>query len=417
MTSFAVTNATVVLPDRILEGGAVVVQDGRIAEVLPSAPRTTAPGDVDAAGAYVMPGLIDVHNDGLEFEIRPRPTTTLPLALALSTFERRLAGAGVTTVFHAIAFMNRSGSAGGVPRTTSDSFQRATAVAAWRGGGRAIDHQVLHRIDVWAPEHLDLVFEAAGRFPLRYVSLNDHTPGQGQYRDIDKYVATLNAYADQRGTKQADVESLHRIIAERAADQTPIAQVHARVLDEAGTGSLLVATHDDDSPEKVDLGAGLGAGIAEFPVTVEAAKRARERGLTIVVGAPNIVRGGSSSGNLDARELFSLGLADVICADYHAPSMLPAAFRVVEEGLTDLPFAIRTLTQNAARAVGLTDRGAVEVGLQADLLLVRLNAEGLPQVEKTYRAGRLVHAFTSDSATALDVAVQEKQRVAVGEPG
>lgn len=135
-----------------------------------------------------------------------------------------------------------------------------------------------------------------------------------------------------------------------------------------------------------------------------------------MVGAPNIVRGGSSSGNLDARELFSLGLADVIRADYYAPSMLPAAFRLVEEGLADLPSAIRTLTQNAARAVGLNDRGAVEPGLQADLLLVRLNADGLPQVEKTYRAGRLVHSFASDSAMALDMAVQGQQRVAVGEP-
>jgi alpha-D-ribose 1-methylphosphonate 5-triphosphate diphosphatase len=137
----------------------------------------------------------------------------------------------------------------------------------------------------------------------------------------------------------------------------------------------------------------LGARVAEFPVTVDAARRQRELSMPILVGAPNIVRGGSQSGNLDARELIELGLADIICADYHVPSLLPAAFRLVDEQLMALPAAIRMLTLNAARAVGLEDRGAVEPGLLADLVLARRSSAGVPCVEQVFRHGRPVFSF------------------------
>src|SRR5262249_52842540 len=148
--------------------------------------------------------------------------------------------------------------------------------------------------------------------------------------------------------------------------------VYARVGREAAAQRIVVGTHDDDSPEKVDAQIRLGASVAEFPITLAAARQARARGMSIVVGAPNIVRGGSQSGNLDARELIAAGLADAICADYHAPSLLPAAFRLAREGLADLPRAVRMVTLNAARAVGLRDRGSLAAGQRADLILVRL---------------------------------------------
>jgi alpha-D-ribose 1-methylphosphonate 5-triphosphate diphosphatase len=170
----------------------------------------------------------------------------------------------------------------------------------------------------------------------------------------------------------------------------------------------MLATHDDDSPEKVDAQWELGATVAEFPVTYEAAQRARDRGMHIVVGAPNLLRGGSQSGNLAAADLMSWGFADIICADYHAPSLFAAAFRAVEDGLADVPGAIRMVTLNPSIAVGLNDRGGILPGYSADLAVLRLDDAGFPQVESAYRQGRLVYAF--DNSAALS-------RVAAGTHG
>lgn len=388
-SSFTITNATVVLPDRTLPGGAVAVRQGRIAEVARSAQALATPTEeeIEAAGAYLLPGLVDLHNDGLELEINPRPGANISLDLAFTSFERRLIACGVTTELHAISFMDRARD----HRTGSAAAGRSAYVAALQQDGRSlVDHQVLHRIDVWSPEHLDAVFESVGRLPVRYVSLNDHTPGQGQFRSLDQYLQRMGEYKRSRGHEAPTLDEVEGLTTARAADTTTVPAVYARVRQEAEKAPLVIASHDDDSPEKVEIGWQLGARIAEFPVTVEAAARARELGMAIVIGAPNIVRGGSQSGNLDACELVRRGLADVICADYHAPSLLAAAFRLVDEGLADLPSAIRAVTLNPARAVGLGDRGAIEPGLVADLLLVRWTAASVPRVEAAFRAGQRV---------------------------
>jgi alpha-D-ribose 1-methylphosphonate 5-triphosphate diphosphatase len=393
MDCFRITNATVVLPGAQLPGGAVTVAGGQIAEVAASAAelRTSAAAEIDADGAYLLPGLVDLHNDGYEYEMNPRPGANLPLPLAFATFERRLIAAGVTTEFHAISFMNRPSTG----RSVSAAERASGYIAQLRrdGGFRAVDHQILHRLDVWSPDVLDSVFGSVDRMPVRYLSLNDHTPGQGQFRDIDGYIARMKAYELTRGNTPLDVDGMYRTIAARAADTDTLPAIYARLQAEHARQPLVIATHDDDSAGKADFGYGLGARVGEFPVTLEAAHRQRELGMPIVVGAPNIVRGGSQSGNLDARQLIEAGLADIICADYHAPSLLASAFRLVQDGLADLPPAIRMLTLNPARAVGLADRGAVAPGLLADLLLVRLDRDSVPCVERAFRSGRPVYSF------------------------
>lgn len=399
--SVLIDDAVLVLPDRVVERGAVRLTGGRIAEVAES--RATITGryerEIDARGAYVLPGVIDLHNDSLETEINPRPETDLPLEFALNNLERRLLPFGVTTEFHAVAFMNMARNR----RTVESAARRTVHLARYRESGRAlIDHQVLHRLDVWSPDSFDAIFASAHRFPIRYVSINDHTPGQGQYRDLDGYIKRMEAWAAQRGGAPQTAEEVHARIAARKADVAALPVAYGRVRREVEHGSLVVASHDDDSPAKVDQLWEAGARICEFPVTLDAARRARERGMCIVVGAPNIVRGGSSSGNQDARELFEHGLADVICADYHAPSLLRAAFRVVAEGLIGLPGAVRTLTLNAARAVGMEQVGAIWPGFRADLILVAQAADGNPEVQRVFREGREV--FTLNAPALVGVA-------------
>ena len=195
--SLAITDAVVVLPDRVIERGSVGLRQGRIAEISDSGVLQGSYDDeVDARSAYLVPGVIDLHNDSLETEINPRPESNLPLDFALATLERRLLAAGVTTEFHAIAFMNRANSG----RSVSNAAYRSAYLAEYAASGRQlIDNQVLHRIDVWSPEHLDAIFESVERLSMRYVSVNDHTPGQGQYRDLDAFKERMQAWVQQRG--------------------------------------------------------------------------------------------------------------------------------------------------------------------------------------------------------------------------
>ena len=375
--SMAITNAAVVRPDSVIEGAAVGIEGGVIKEVAESGALSfDYDRQIDARGAYVMPGVIDLHNDSLEVEVNPRPETNLPVEFALANLERRLLFSGVTTEFHAIAFMDNERSR----RTLGGAIKKAELLVEYvRSGAQLIDNQILHRLDVWSPASLDAIFESLERMPVRYVSINDHTPGQGQYRDLSAFKERMTAWAERRGGNPAlDVDQRMQ---ERAADTETIPTVYRRISDEMDRVPFFISSHDDDSPEKVDVLHSLGASVTEFPVTVDTAQRARDLGMSIIAGAPNIVRGGSASGNQSAAELFSLGLADVIVADYHAPSMLPAAFRLVDDGIVDLPGAVRALTLNAAKAVGIPNLGAIEPGYRADLIAVRRDGREWPVVE------------------------------------
>lgn len=392
MPSLTITNAVLVLPNRLIERGTLRVEQGRIAAIDegPVSSLTEQADVIDAAGAFLIPGVVDLHNDNLEFEINPRPRANLPIPFALNTMERRLAAAGITTEFHAISFMEQPAK----QRSVGHAEAKAAHIAAvQRGPVRAVRHHILHRLDVRSPQALDSAFASLRRSTLRYASLNDHTPGQGQYRNIERLIALAHENADRLGSARTDA-SWYRERMERArADTGTVPAFYERVYQESRATPTILSTHDDDTVEKVDAQVAIGATIAEFPVTFEAARHARDRGMTIVVGAPNIMRGGSQSGNLPAHELVALGLADAICADYHAPCLIPAAFKLARDGLLELPAAIRMITLNPARAVGLHDLGALEAGRIADLALVRLDADGLTHVEATWIAGRTVFRF------------------------
>lgn len=384
----ALVNGTLVLPDRVVTGS-IVFEQGIIVDVIvngyPALPPEAEVVDVD--GAFVIPGLVDLHNDSLETEINPRPDANLPLRFALANMESRLLAAGVTTEFHAISFMDliRSG------RTVADATSRVRFIATLEDRSCSpVDHYVLHRLDVWHADGIEALFESIQDVDVRYLSINDHTPGQGQYRDLGLHVQRMTAWAESRGGVAPTEEGVRLEIETRSRDSETVAAVYRRVREEARRLGIAIATHDDDTAAKVDAQCAIGATVAEFPVTIEAARRARDRGMAIVVGAPNIVRGGSTSGNQDAADLFALGLADVICSDYHAPSLLPAALQLVADGLLDMPSAIRCLTLNPARAVRLEGVGAIAKGNAADLVVCRWEDRQVPRVECVIKRGQEV---------------------------
>ncbi len=382
MRQLILSNASILTPQGVVDGS-VVAEEGIIVAVEPCA----VPGGIDLGGALVAPGFIDLHNDGLEVEINPRPGVGLPLQFALHNFDLRAAGAGLTLAFHAITFADFVKK----DRSIDAADQRTRAIRALGPDDTIAQHEVLFRADVWQPEGVPALLERARDWETRIVTINDHTPGQGQYRDIDGYKRFIREWA---GRSDADIE---RATEEKMAfaREHPEVGEHTLALLREGRRDLglVLGSHDDDTPERCTLLHDVGATIAEFPVTIEAAERARELGMTIVAGAPNIVRGGSHSGNVSVLELVERGLCDILVADYHAPSLMLAVQRLVEGGVLPLEQAIALVTTNAARAINRPERATIVPGNEATFTLIRRTPRAAWRAAGVVRNGRIRAQF------------------------
>ncbi|ANC30463.1 Alpha-D-ribose 1-methylphosphonate 5-triphosphate diphosphatase [Isoptericola dokdonensis DS-3] len=369
-----------VLPDRVVDDCRVVVQDGRIVEVGERPHGFRA--DLDGGGAWCLPALVDVHTDVLGHERRPRPGAALPLDLAVRTATDRLAAGGVLTAFHGVPFGERTpvGLAAGAPGPGPVLAALRDPVATAEGA------RVLFRVDVRCATGLaDLESALAdddGDVPP-LVSHEDHTPGIGQYADP----ATMERYLVEReGMAAADARShvtSWRALREERSDVATAAL--RRLGDWARAGRIRLAGHDPQTRADVEDLVARGGTVAEFPTTLEAARAAREHGLSVVAGGPNAVRGSSHTANVSARELVAHGLVDALASDYVPSSLLMAVEVLVREGLTDLPGAVRLVTSGPARAAGLHDRGALVPGARADVVLVR-RSNRWPTVAAVLRA-------------------------------
>ncbi len=364
LARFALTNATIITPDRLIEGGTVLVEEGRIADVVDRG-YPAAHGMLDVGGRFVLPGLVDLHNDALEREINPRPGANFDPTFALLNLDRKLAAAGVTTQFHAISFAERSSS----ERSLDYAADLCQTVHALRAAPHAaIENQVLHRLDLRTVGALDRLLDSLDEASIPLISLNDHVPGQGQYRDIATFRKQIRPYLNKE-VSEADLDALVQQRLDRAAaTEVIVEETLRRLIGARARRPLILVSHDDDTVERVEMMHELGCIVSEFPITIEAAQRSHDLGLRNAMGAPNALRGGSLTGNASALDLMARGLVDILVADYHAPALLAAVFLIVARGLADLPAAVRLVTAAPAAAVGLEDRGAIEVGRRADLV-------------------------------------------------
>jgi len=383
------TNGTVVTRDAVIERGSVVIEGEQITEVTANTyPSSLDDGEhvVDVSGRFVLPGIVCLHNDGLEKAINPRPNTNFPADFALQTYDTQLAAAGITTQFHAISFQNLATK----QRSLDDAVQMSHAVHAFAQSGRGtLDHYVLFRCDVRRPDSLDGILTCIDDAPVRFVSINDHVPGQGQYRDVAKFLDQMRPFMPENKRTDADLAAWHAERMQFKADtETEVERTYGRLAVEARARDFVLASHDDDSAEKVEIMHRLGCRMAEFPVTVEAARRAHELGMRVSMGAPNAVRGGSLTGNASATELAGLGLVDILIADYHAPSILYAAWRWAHAGVASLPDAVAMTSAHPAAVAGLDDRGTLAPGKRADVIVVE-EAGTVPVVTAHILAGAM----------------------------
>ncbi|MDO8985934.1 alpha-D-ribose 1-methylphosphonate 5-triphosphate diphosphatase [Cypionkella sp.] len=367
----------VVTPDRVLERGSVRVEAGCIVEVAET-PQSGAALSGD--GLLLLPGFVDMHGDMVEREVEPRPNVRMPMELGLRDLDRRLAASGVTTAYAAVSF--HPGSAYGHIRHFDQTSAIIRALKSMADVLK-VDHKVHARFEITFPDALRVVEGLIAEGAVDLVSLTDHTPGQGQYRDIEAHVARV---AREKGLSQSDAESeVARRIAQKHSTAGDMAATLRAISATCRAHGVALASHDDDTVEKVALMQVLGAGISEFPVTVEAATEARARGLATAMGAPNALRGQSYSGNLSARAAHELGLLDILASDYHPSALLPAVLELAKADPQGLAGSTRLATLNPAQALGLRDRGAIAPGMLADLVIA--DGTGIGHVRATLRAG------------------------------
>ena len=369
------SNASIVLDDEV-RLGSVLIRDGLIADV-GSDPRTAG---LDLGGDYLLPGLVELHTDHLERHFTPRPGVQWdPLPAALAS-DAQLAAAGVTTVLDAVRIgsaSNQNDAAAQAARLLADSIEQAADAGLLRA-----DHAIHVRCEVAAEDCLDAFSEFGNDPHVRLVSLMDHTPGQRQYADMELF----KRYQIAKGNvTESGFAAYVAPLIERSARY---ADVHRRTI--AGLAArrgITLATHDDATPEHVAESVELGVRISEFPTTVPAATAAEKHGQLIVMGAPNIVRGGSQSGNVAAAELLGLGLLDILSSDYVPSSPLQAVFQLWADGAMGLADGAKLVSGNPAQAVSLDDRGEITIGRRADL--VRVQPHDLPATARHPRGRRV----------------------------
>ena len=369
------TGALLVLTDAVV-CGTVVVRDGRIVDVQPG--RSAAGAALDFAGDYLLPGVVDVHSDNLERQAQPRTTARWPSRSALMAHDAQCAVAGITTVLDALCV----GYSPGFDDSRKQTFREGVAdLDVLAGTGLLRTEHLLHLRCEIAAADMPAMFDPVAEHPLvRMVSLMDHCPGFGQYAD-------LGFYRLLRRREGADEAAVERQIVAAQAERARVREPNRRtVLNRMAERTIAVASHDDRTAEEVAENAAAGIRISEFPVSAEAAAAARAHGMQVVVGAPNLVRGGSHSGNVAVAELIASGAVDALASDYVPASLVEAAFHCAASGLIGLPKAVGFVTDRPARMVGLEDRGRIAPGQRADLVRVRLH-DGLPVVREIWRAG------------------------------
>ena len=381
MAEAVLTGARVVTRDEVF-AGTVHVVDGRVADVSRGPSRSQ--GAVDLDGDLLIPGLVELHTDNLEKHFAPRPGVVWPSLPALAAHDAQLAAAGITTVLDALAIGEyREGS---VRRRILT--QSADAIRAGRDAVvlRA-DHYLHMRLELSDPATVDMFLPYAEDPLIRLASLMDHTPGQRQWWSLERF-----QLFNSGKFSFADEGELNAYVQQRVEQQARYAGPNRRALvDICNEHRILLASHDDTTHEHVTEAVADRIAISEFPTTRVAAESARTHGMGIVMGAPNVVRGGSHSGNVSAEELAEAGLLDALASDYVPASLLHGALLLESRCGIALPTAIGTVTSSPARMAGFDDRGEIAPGKRADLVRVSVHhGSDTPLVRTVWREGERV---------------------------
>jgi alpha-D-ribose 1-methylphosphonate 5-triphosphate diphosphatase len=381
MNSFIIINATVVTPNEVLNNTSILVEHGIITHIAGQIDEQYAPKIIDAAGDIVMPGIIDIHTDAMDAEIVPRTGADIPITIAFRELERKMSGCGFTTVYHSMHIGYDMAELHSQSKYGREEIFETVYKASQ--GNTLLNNKIHLRFELSGVKAYETCFELMDKGYISMLSVMDHTPGQGQITK-EQFIAFYMKMA--KTTREVAIEAFEEKITVPVIEGENLETLikHAQKL------HIPIASHDDDTVEKVNYMHNLGVNICEFPITMETAQHAEKLGMHVVGGASNILRGGSLSGNLNMKDAVLAGAVDTLCSDYYPPSILHSIFKLYNETGMSLHAAVNLATLNPARAAGISNHtGSIEAGKDADLVIVKL-VDGIPMVTHTIVRGHLV---------------------------
>ncbi|MDC7218425.1 MAG: phosphonate metabolism protein PhnM [Spirochaetales bacterium] len=388
---YRLTNGRIITPEKILKGFDLIIAHGDIVDIAltDEIEDKDKMETIDCDGGFIMPGFIDIHSDYIEHIAAPRPTSMMKFPLALHEAERELLTHGITTMFHSLS-LYKSQMFDTKPIRQPENVDKIVSLIH---GSHVSKHLIRHRFHArYEIDNLDMVDQLRRYIEedkIHLVSFMDHTPGQGQYRDLEIFRHTLKGYR-KMSDAEVDVAIMEQQAAEKITLDT-IGELTKMALDRG----IAVASHDDDTTGKIDLIQSFGTTISEFPITMETARYAHEKGMHTVAGAPNVLLGGSHSGNLSAAEAVVDGSVNILCSDYYPAALLHAVFQLHEEYGLSLVDMVNLVTLNPAKAVNMDETiGSLERGKKADILVVERLEDQFPAVTNAFVDGKPVLTTT-----------------------
>ncbi len=384
---YLLMNGHVVLEDRIVDKHAVVIENDCIVAVIPEqdAAKYKHYQILDANGGYISPGFVDIHSDYIEGIVSPRPSTLMDFNMGIREAERILISHGITTMFHSLSIYKDDGFSHKPIRNPKNVNRLIHAINETHTSEHLIRNRMHARFEIDNIEQVDAFIQNIQDEKVHLISFMDHTPGQGQYRNLKIYRETLKGYSD---ITDAEIDEI--ITNGMKKDKITLEQIK-EISQLALEKNIAIASHDDDEMEKLSLVKSYGTSISEFPTTLEVAKKAKEMGLWTIAGAPNVMLGGSHSGNLCATEAIREDAIDILCSDYYPPALLHSIFLLGEKKGQDLHKMFQLVTLNPAKAVRIDDQiGSIKEGKKADIIIIERMDDGFPVVTAAFVDGKLM---------------------------
>lgn len=384
---YLITNGLIITEDSILNGYDLLVKDDIINRIMPQG-KIVINDDIqviDAAGGYVCPGFIDIHSDYIEHMAAPRPTCLMDFHMSIRETEKELVSHGVTTMFHSLSLFKAREYKYKPIRDPENVEKFIDLIDQTQTGRHLIRHRFHARFEIDNIQEVERLAVYIAENKVHLVSFMDHTPGQGQYRDLQVYRDMVKSYQE---TSDEEIDSM--ILRQQTKQKVTIDGMK-EMADLARKNGIAIASHDDDSIEKLELVQSLGATISEFPITIEVAQKAKEKGMFTMAGAPNILLGGSHSGNLSAPDAIMANCIDILCSDYYPPALLHAVFAMHKIYGMELVDMFRLVTLNPAKAVRMDQEiGSIKEGKKADILIIEMIERDFPVVTTVIVNGKLV---------------------------
>jgi alpha-D-ribose 1-methylphosphonate 5-triphosphate diphosphatase len=333
---------------------------------------------IDLGERRIVPGFVDLHGDAIEKEIEPRPGARFPTSMAVVELDKKLSMAGVTTMYHAIGFNDEELSKG---RGTQQSKELIEEIFKANKNHLGVDNLVHARFEITSESSLETIKQLIIDKKVDMLSIMDHSPGQGQFKTLESWKKYhLSAYEIQ----DEDVDEYLKN--KSSKDKIGIVE---ELVNFGLEHKIPVLSHDDDCEEKLNTLKNLGVTFSEFPLSVDVAKKAKQMNISTGMGAPNVVRGGSQSGNIAAKILVEQGVCDYLCSDYHPASLLMSPYRLKEDVGLSLEQGFAMISSTPAKLAGLKDRGEIAEGKIADIAVI--DESHFPKIVLTFKDGEIVY--------------------------